>query len=162
MITAPVVVQHHCAYVQAHAVTPIQAEVAGLLVRLEALQEMVANVACLHRVFFQRLVWHARTHTAGPGSEAGPLPQNDSDETDHEHALHTFLEQHFLQDALMLEVQVQHRALQATRPVVLSRCAMLLGLDRRLLTRSRRHLSCCATGTARSGALCILHLMRSP
>ena len=92
--------------------TPIQAEVAGLLVRLEALQEMVANVACLHRVFFQRLVWHARTHTTGSGSEAGPLPQNDSDETDHEHALHTFLEQHFLQDALMLDVQVRHRAPQ--------------------------------------------------
>ena len=91
--------------VQASAVAPIKDDVAAMLLRLEGFQEMVANVACLHRVFFQRLISHARAHAA-PQDTGSFAPLNSSDEADHDHALHTFLEHHFMEDALVNNLQV--------------------------------------------------------
>jgi hypothetical protein len=89
---------------QVEAVPEVTGDAAALLVRLEALQEIITNVACLHRVFFQRLVCHARTQSGS--ADVALLPQNDSDQADHEHALNMFLEHHFLSDSLMQELQV--------------------------------------------------------
>jgi hypothetical protein len=98
--------------VHARAAALAAAACAAVLVRLEALRESVANAACLHRVFFQELASHARAHSA-PGEPDVP-PQSASGEDDHKHALHAFLEQHFLTDAVHDSFEV--RALRCRHP----------------------------------------------
>lgn len=84
-----------------------------LLVRLERAQRMVTDTSRLHRVFFQELVFAARSHAArtAPGGAAGApvAPAPDSamgGDMDKQHGLQTFLSHHFLADPLAEELQV--------------------------------------------------------
>lgn len=89
--------------VQQEGLSAIKAETASLLVRLEALQEMITNVACLHRIFFQWLVARARAQ-GGAVSEGTAV--SDAGDGEHQHALNMFLEHCIVADPLMEELEV--------------------------------------------------------
>lgn len=101
---------------QAGDVLPVKADAAALRVRIEAFQDVLTNSACLHRAFFQRLVWCARA-TCGAAAPGDFGPEEPGIAGDAGHALKVFMDQHFLEDPLMRELQVRLRARgTATRP----------------------------------------------
>ena len=92
-------------FLQGSDVVPVKAEAAALRVRLEAFADMLTNSACLHRIFFQRLVWCARA-ACSPQPPADFGPEEPGIEGDQGHALKVFMDQHFLEDPLTRELQV--------------------------------------------------------
>jgi hypothetical protein len=90
---------------QREGLSAIRAEAASLLVRLEGLQEMITNVACLHRTFFQWLVVHARAQGNTAPSEGAS--SRDTSDGEYLHALNLFLEHCFASDPVMEELEVR-------------------------------------------------------